>query len=660
MKRVYLVPLALRARLGWLLALALLVGWPGTALSQADLQLQVSSYEIGVGETLEVQLDAMSESDEAPTHPDLVVPNGFEVQGPSVGTRQQVSISGFRMQRQVGISATWQLTATRAGVYSIGPGSVEIGGRRERAQAVQIRVLPEGQRGQRAQRRGRRGGRAPFDPFDPFGNDDPFNDLFDRLRGGASGGFERLPEAPADLIPERSLDPVAFLEARVDTRQAVVGQQVTLSIYAHGSQGLFQEAAGSHEPSHPDFLAQRLVEDPSHQPVYQYTRDGQRWIAVKVRETALFPLRAGQLEIGPLEFGFLGRRYAARTAEGLRRSSRSIIIDVAEPPAEGKPPGYAGDVGDFRLDATVEPRHITAGGSVAVTARVQGNGRLPGALKLPEQAGVEWLEPTLREDPSVVGTTVGGSRRFNYVVRLTQPGQVDLGKLSLSFYNPQTRRYRLLPVDLGQVTVDAAPAGAAAADAAAPPRGPQLSELVKFRKQLGARPPASHWMDRSGFWWSLGVAPAGVLCLAGLGAARRRLRRRWAQREQSQAVHAQRALSEARQALAGGELGLMLSGAERALYLAIEWATGLRARALLRSELEARLSGAGLSSALAAESAEVLRQCSELRLAGSSLDKSAAAALLGRAESLVKKLLKQPPRGARETARGHEADEARA
>jgi hypothetical protein len=650
MKRIYL---------GWLLAVAVLLGWPGLALSQADLQLQVSSYEVSVGETLEVQLDAMSESDEAPTHPELAIPNGFEVQGPSVGTRQQVSISGFHMQRQVGISASWVLTATRPGVYSIGPASVEIGGRRERAQAIQIRVLPEGQRAQRPQRRSRRGGRAPFDPFDPFGNDDPFNDLFDRLRGGGTPGFERLPEATPDLIPERSLDPVAFLEARVDTRHAVVGQQVTLSIYAHGARGLFQEAAGSHEPSHPDFLAQRLVEDPSHQPVYQYTRDGERWIAVKVRESALFPLRAGQLEIGPLEFGFLGRRYAARTAEGLRRSSRPITIDVTEPPAEGKPPGYAGDVGEFRMDATVEPRHITAGGSVAVTARVQGNGRLPGALKLPEQAGVEWLEPTLREDPSVVGTTVGGSRTFNYVVRLTRAGQIDLGKLSLSFYNPTTRRYRVLPVELGQVTVDPEPAAAAAAASAAPPRGPQLSDLVKFRTQLGPRPSVSHWMDRSGFWWSLAVAPAGVLCLAGLGAARRRLRRRWAQREQSQAVHAQRALSDARQALAGGELGLVLSGAERALYLAIEWATGLRARALLRSELEARLAGAGLAPALAAEVVEVLRQCGELRLAGSSLDKRDAGALLGRAESLAKRMLKQPPRSVPTAARG-QADEARA
>src|SRR6185295_8832850 len=133
---------------------------------------------------------------------------------------------------------------------------------------------------------------------------------------------------------------------------------------------------------------------------------------------------------------------------------------------------------------------------------------------------------------------------------------------------------------------------------------PQLSQLVKFRSSLSEYRPAAHWVDGRAFWWSLGAAPAGVLCLAGLGSARRRMRRRWEQREHSLATHAQRALSEARQALARGELGSVVSSAERALYLAIEWATGLRARALLRSELEARLAGAGLNPALAAESAE--------------------------------------------------------
>lgn len=645
----------------WLLPALLLLSVSRGALAQAqvELNLQVSSPEVAVGETLDVQLDAMSTDGEAPTQPELVVPNSFELRGPSIGTRQQVSITGFRMVRQSGISATWQLTPTRAGVYSIGPASVLAGGRRQQAKAVQIRVVPEGQRSQRPQRRGRRIPGSPFDPFDPFGTDDAMDDLFDRLRGGGSAGFDRLPQAPPELIPEPLPDSLAFLDARLTPQRAVVGQQLTLTIYAHGSQSVFQEAPGSHEPSHADFLALRLVEDPSRQPVHQYTRDGQRWIVVKVREIALFPLRAGTLEIGPLEFGFLGRRYSSRSAQGLRRSSPALRVPVSEPPIQGRPPGYAGDVGDFRLSAVVEPRKISAGGSIAVTARVEGTGRLPGALKLPEQAGVEWLQPTLRDETNTNGTTVGGTRTFNYVVRMTRPGTIDLGRLALSFYQPETQRYRTVPVELGQVIVEAAPAGAEPAEpaAAAGQAGPRLSELVRFRGQLEPQSVSRPLTEHAGFWWSLAGAPGLVLLAAGVRSARRRLRSRREQREQSQATHARRALAAAREAAARGELDQVLSGVERALYLAIEWSTGLRARALLRSELEGRLQAEGLSAEQAATATQLLGQCTELRRAGSAAEASAVGALLRRTEALVAPLLERTARSARTSSN---LDEARA
>lgn len=623
------------------LVIACSLVWPRAAWAQMDLTMSVSAHEVAVGEALQVRLDAMSNDDQSPSAPELVVPSSFEVRGPSVGTRQQVSISGLSMVTQTGISATWLLTPTRPGVYSIGPGSVQAGAHRQQAQPVQVRVLPEGQR-PRARGRARRGRPDPFDSLDPFGSGGSFDDLFDRLRGGSSR-FDQLPAAPLDLIPERALDSLAFLDAHLDTRRAVVGQQVTLAIYAHGAQGLFQEAPGAREPSHPDFLAQRLVEDGSRQPVYQYTLDGQRWLAVKVREIALFPLRSGQLEIGPLEFGFLGRRYGARSGEGLRRSSRALRVDVSEPPAAGRPPGYAGDVGAFELSVMVEPRSIAVGGSIAVTARVHGVGRLPGALLAPEQTGVEWLEPTLRDELAVTGSSIGGSRTFSYLVRMTRPGSIDLGSLRLPHYEPRTQRYRLAEAPLGRVTVEPAIAdpGTPTADAnVAAAAGPRLSELVKFRPELGSADPPRYLADRALFWWLIALGPVLVSVSAGVFALGRRARRRLRQRDESQATHATRAVGEARQALAAAELRRVASSAERAIYTAIEWATGLRVRAVLRSDLERTLQGAGLSSELSARAALLLDQCGQLRLGEA--DGAGAAALIREVEALVKQLVRRP------------------
>lgn len=630
------------ARLWAQLLLLMLLAVARPAHAQTDLTLRLSAREIGVGESLQVQLDAMSQDDQAPSSPELVAPSSFEVRGPSVGTRQQVSISGFNMVTQSGISATWLVTPSRPGVYSIGPASVQVGGQRQQAQAVQVRVLPEGQ--QRPRSRTRRPPRDPFNTLDPFGNNDSFDDLFDRLRGG-SARFDQLPEAPRDLVPERATDPLAFLTTHIDTQRAVVGQQITLAIYAHGAQGLFQEAPGAHEPTHPDFLAQRLVEDGSRQPVYQYTLDGQRWIAVKVREIALFPLHSGRLEIGALEFGFLGRRYGVRQGEGLRRSGRALAIDVAEPPALGRPPGYAGDVGNFELSVVVQPRSVPLGGTIAVTARVQGTGRLPGALKLPERSGVEWLEPTIRDDAAVTDGVVGGVRTFNYLARLGTAGILDLGTLAIPHYNPKSGKYQSAQVALGKVTVEPAQVAAGAppepGTPGAPANGPHLSELVKFRPELQAAQAPSYWADAGGFWWLLAAGPGLVLGAAGLLGSARRLRRLSRRHEQSRATHATRALGEAREALGSTELRNVAGAIERAIYNAIEHATGLKARAVLRSDLARTLQTAGVPADDAAQAVELLDRSGELRFG--TADDSQAVGLVQDVESFVRRLVRRPP-----------------
>jgi hypothetical protein len=315
-------------------------------------------------------------------------------------------------------------------------------------------------------------------------------------------------------------------------------------------------------------------------------------------------------------------------------------VDVAEPPPLGRPPGYAGDVGSFELSVTVEPRALPLGGAFAVTARASGTGRLPGALKLPEQSGIEWLAPTIKDELSVTSSKLGGSRTFSYVVRPSQQGRFDLGSLRLPQYDPEARSYRVVEAALGSVEIQPPPPSASAAPVDTALAGPKLSELVSFRAELGPSSPRTYLADRGVFWWSLAALPLGVLSAAGLGAAARRLRRRLSEREDSPATLARRALGEASRAAAGGDLGRTASALERAVYFAIEWATALRARAFMRSELGGALERAGLGSALAARSVELLERIAEMRLG--SMDAQAAVDTLRQAEALVRELVRRP------------------
>src|SRR5690606_35710827 len=116
-----------------------------------------------------------------------------------------------------------------------------------RGQVVVVEVVPEGTGG----RARRPPGRTPLDPFDPFG-------MFRRLdpfggpRFGQLPPFDALPQdvppVPEELQTSRALDPIAFLVAKAKPTRVVLGQQLSLNIYAYGARGDFQ-SLGSTEPS---------------------------------------------------------------------------------------------------------------------------------------------------------------------------------------------------------------------------------------------------------------------------------------------------------------------------------------------------------------------------------------------------------------------------
>ncbi len=292
---------------------------------------------------------------------------------------------------------------------------------------------------------------------------------------------------------------------------------MTLSTYAYAGRGNFEPGINT-EPSRDDFLGFNLMEDARQlQGVsYQFELDGQRWIAVKISEFALFPLKAGKLRAGEVTFGFAGRGYSTEP-KGLVRKAPLIEIEVVEPPLNGRPPGYKlGDVGHFNLDAQVEPREVPAGGSISIVAKLEGVGNLPFTLLVPEQDGAHFLEPQIVDQVAPKRGIVQGFRTFTYVVELTQPGERDLGELTLPYWDPKARAYGVARAALGKVTVTgtAKPAPASAKAAAS---GARLKSLITPPARLGAMGGAapSFWPSRVGYWLLLfGVPLTTVLGFA--------------------------------------------------------------------------------------------------------------------------------------------------
>jgi hypothetical protein len=582
------------------------------------LSTELSSRKVEVGDRFVLRLRAMSDSGDMPQDPQLKLPPGLSGSGPTVGSQTQMSIVNGRMTQSVGITATWVVTAGRAGTFKVGPASVQTSAGRSADRAVTVEVVPQGSLPQTPP-----GGQ----PFDPFGG---------MLRGFGRAPFPGFPgfsdleepeqEPPMSLLPEeyrieRALDPIAFLRGRAVPRKVVVGEQVTLSLYAYAGRGNFEPGIGS-EPSRDDFLAFNLMDPADQLTGHRFELHGQEWITVKIQEFALFPLKAGKLKAGEMTFGFRGRNYS-KDPQGLERKSSAVEINVVEPPLEGRPPGYRlGDVGHYTLNANVQPREVPAGGSIAVVAKLEGKGNLPSSLLVPEQRGVRWLEPQIVEQVAPRQGVVQGFRTFTYVVELSQPGEHDLGELTLPYYDPKARAYGVARASLGTVKVTGSAKPDAGGPGGAADPGQRLQGLVtppsKLTPWTGSGP--SYWSNHNAFWASLFGLPLSALLAFGISDLARLLSRRRREQRGSLASALDEALEQLALAASSAQAGATAGAAERALFLSIEKGYRIKARGILKTELASALEAAGAHRELAERTGQLLARSDELRFAGEAHD----------------------------------------
>jgi hypothetical protein len=596
-----------------LLALAVLAGAPDPALAQRaepQVSVEVSSRRVEVGEPFTVRLQVNVERNEpTPSDPQLRgVPRELHVSTPSIGTQTSVQIINGQVTAKVGVSVTWELTGDKPGHYMIPSPSVAWSGGRLQGRSITIDVVPSTGRPRQPQGGGSLLPGGPMTGW-PFGGRRSLPSLLDALEDSESMDA-------AELAMDRAPDAQVFLRAVADKQAAVVGEQVTISFYCY--RRVEVRPVADRKPALADFLRIPLVQDPNTAET-RAMAGGKRYLVSLVDRVALFPLRAGELHTGALTWVFDG---------GRERASNDVVVRVAEPPLAGRPPGYSlGDVGRFALTASVQPRRTEQGGALSVTLKIAGTGNPPQALEVPARTGVEWLDPEKRESIEPRGSVVQGYRSFGYVVRIGDSGTVDLGKVELPFWDPTAKRYQVASVALGtvEVTPVAPPAGASGTPAAADAKTDAFASLPPARRTLGAFAPARRpLLDGPRFWWLLALPPMAVALYTagarGLGS----LRERRAAGATSAATLTEKALDDAAKAEAAGDAKALAAAVERALHHAIEGATGLRARGVLRDELGRELDGRGVPSDLAARLADALGACESVRF-----DPTATAASLG-------------------------------
>ena len=377
------------------LALALPAHRAGATIS-VSLQLDRDAATVADFVTLTVRVSGCREIDARPV---IKGTDAFEIT--PAGTASRVEVVNGKVSS--GIDYTYRLRPVKTGTFEIGPARVTVEGKTVSSNTVTLVVS-----------------RAPV-----------------------SSGANRGP---------------VFLKATLSASRVYAEEQTIYSLKLYHRVRISDISLDLPDMEHVTF---RQLGKPLQ---YQATYNGVAYRVLEVR-CAVSASRAGTYAIRPARMGMTVYRRRSRgsgglfndpffddpffsmsSAEPLRVDSEPLELEVLPLPEKGRPPGFSGLVGTFRVSATLAPGRIKSGDSATLTVVVKGRGnvkRIPD-LEVPVPDGIKVYpdRPVLKEETGPRG--VSGSKTLKWALVPERAGRYDIPSLSISYFDTGHHAYRTL------------------------------------------------------------------------------------------------------------------------------------------------------------------------------------------------------------------------
>lgn len=165
-----------------------------------------------------------------------------------------------------------------------------------------------------------------------------------------------------------------------------------------------------------------------------------------------------------------------------------LRLEILPLPKEGRPASFAGAVGQFDIDSTVQNPRPAPGDPVTLSVRIEGKGNFKG-MGAPVLTGTEgWRSyPPTDKFEGADYLSLSGVKTFDYTLIAQQPRQSSPGA-EFSYFDPSTAKY--VSISAKPLAVDASPGNAtnpAAAPAPAPAPGVSPSAAGDAKDNAGPK-----------------------------------------------------------------------------------------------------------------------------------------------------------------------------
>ncbi|MDQ6860357.1 MAG: BatD family protein, partial [Verrucomicrobiota bacterium] len=448
----------------------------------------LTESETALGHPVQLQIQITGAS--SPMPPSEINVEGLDVR--SAGVSRQYNMNNF----SVSYSFTYNYTVMplRAGTFRIPPQIVEAGGKTLRTPELTLTVADA------PRNQAQRGG--------PGGNNNTTNPNID----------------PAQI---------GFIEMILPKQTAYVGEMVPVQVRLGLNMRAPVESLGSGvQLAGQGFTAQKMTE-----PRQTVETINGRTYQVFIFKTAISPVRAGKLEVGPAEINptvriarggrpqmprgfddpffdqfFNDPAFAPSVPKEVPLKSNSATLEVKPLPANA-PPGFNGAVGNFTLKSDANPKKAQVGDPITVTSAISGRGNFDRvtAPVLQDERGWHSYPPNekFKQDDDV---GISGAKTFELVLSPNER-KPKLPSLTFAFFDPVKEAYVTLKTDEiplqieGNPVPTATPAVAAGPSATPPPSAtpaavPQKEQdiLYQITEQPKATESFTPMYARRSFW----------------------------------------------------------------------------------------------------------------------------------------------------------------
>lgn len=390
--------------------LTVLLFWTGLLFAQdAKFTVSVSKNTVGTGEQFEVTFSTDANGDR------FIPPSfsGFQVLS---GPNESTSMTSINGNTTVSSSVSYILMAVREGEFTIGPATIEVNGRKLSTNAIKIKVVK--------------------------GQPVPQN-----------SAAQNAPDNTVEAANTADLSKLLFLKAVVDKNNIYQGQQLVLSYRLYTRIDILQ----SQVDKLPDLTGfwNEDIKNKQQQVTWRIeTNKGVRYNVADIKKTVLFPEHAGNLTIDPFAMTFVVKQpapardimdqfFGSYKQVKYQAKSTPLVIHVRPLPENGKPESFAGAVGSFKIEASVDRTKLKANESLNYKVKVTGSGN----IKLLKTLNTVFPEDFDKYDPKIADSVtedengVAGTRTYNYLLIPRHKGDFTIGPLKFAYFNPVTNKY---------------------------------------------------------------------------------------------------------------------------------------------------------------------------------------------------------------------------